>query len=148
MPPRSLKRLKRPPRGYSIIEEKINELNRQLREAESETTEYKRSEELLWPIHRINHQKSLYVYQMLKKAKITRDVYDYCVEQRIIDAALIAKWKKPGFENLCCLQCIQPNSAHGGTCICRVPRPNIDDDTVFECKTCGCRGCCSGLKSE
>jgi len=33
-----------------------------------------------------------------KKQAISRAVYDFCVKMKIADAALIAKWKKPGYE--------------------------------------------------
>ena len=39
--------------------------------------------------------------------EITKEVYNYCLEEKIADAKLIAKWKKQGFEKLCCLMCIQ-----------------------------------------
>ena len=50
---------------------------------------------------------SRYIYDLYyKKKEISRELYDYCVREKWCDAALIAKWKKQGFEKLCCLQCI------------------------------------------
>ena len=44
---------------------------------------------------------SRYVYEMFYKyKKISREVYQYCLDQKLADAALIAKWKKPGYEKL------------------------------------------------
>lgn len=53
--------------------------------------------ESLWPVHQINWQKSRYIYDLYYKHKrIAKPVYDYCLKQKLVDAALIAKWKKPG----------------------------------------------------
>jgi hypothetical protein len=70
--------------------------------------------------------------------------------------SLIAKWKKTGYEKLCCLRCIQTkvlltfsirwDVAHpffqdmnyqGSTCICRVPKAQVRSGTVVECVHCG-----------
>ena len=54
-------------------------------------------------------------------------------------------FEQPGFERLCCMQCIQPqNHTFGGTCICRVPKADLEKGKVIECQHCGCRGCASG----
>src|SRR5882762_9617470 len=74
--------------------------------------------------------------------------------------SLVAKWKKAGYEKLCCLRCIQtrvrcilelsgpfqPLTAisslqdmnyQGSTCICRVPKAQLRAGTVVECVHCG-----------
>ena len=51
--------------------------------------------ESLWPVFQIHHQRSRYIYELYYKRKtISKEVYDYCVQQGYADAALIAKWKK------------------------------------------------------
>lgn len=40
------------------------------------------------------------------KKEITRELYEYCLQEQYGDANLIAKWKKTGYEKLCCLHCI------------------------------------------
>ena len=65
--------------------------------------------------------------------EITKEVYNYCLEEKIADAKLIAKWKKQGFEKLCCLMCIQnKNHNFGTTCICRVPKSSLEKGKKFE----------------
>lgn len=55
------------------------------------------------------------------------ELYEYCLENKLADATLIAKWKKQGYENLCCLRCIQSRDTNFGTnCICRVPKSKLD----------------------
>eukprot|EP00457_Paulinella_chromatophora_P018426 gb/GEZN01019741.1/.p1 GENE.gb/GEZN01019741.1/~~gb/GEZN01019741.1/.p1 ORF type:complete len:149 (-),score=22.80 gb/GEZN01019741.1/:170-616(-) len=134
------------PAGFDVLEETLEALDQKMREAEMEDIEGKRRAETLWPIFRIHHQKSRYIYEMFyKKKKINREVYDYCIRQKIADEALIAKWKKQGYERLCCLQCMQPKDHNfGGTCYCRVPKKKRDADAIVECVSCGCRGCASG----
>jgi len=72
------------------------------------------------------------------------DLYDYCCREKYADASLIAKWKKSGYEKLCCLMCIQQkNHNYGTTCICRVPKDKLEEGKIVECTHCGCRGCSS-----
>jgi bud site selection protein 31 len=53
-----------------------------------------------------------------------------------------AQWKKQGYENLCCLRCIQPRDTNfNKKCICRVPKEKLEEGKVVECVHCGCRGC-------
>ncbi|CAG2174876.1 unnamed protein product [Oppiella nova] len=138
-------RSKPPPEGWELIEPTLEELEAKMRDAETETHEGKRKTESLWPIFKIHHQRSRYIYDLFYKRKaISRELYDYCLKQRIADQALIAKWKKQGYENLCCLRCIQVRDTNFGTnCICRVPREKLEDPngTTRECVHCGCRGC-------
>ena len=63
--------------------------------AESDPQEGKRKEEAVWPIARINHERSRYIYEMFyKKKKISRELYNFCLKNGYADANLIAKWKK------------------------------------------------------
>lgn len=56
------------------------------------------------------------------------ELYDYCLKEKIADGNLIAKWKKQGYENLCCLRCIQTRDTNFGTnCICRVPKAKLEE---------------------
>lgn len=111
--------------------------------AETDPHEGKRINESLWPVFKIHHQKSRYIYDLFYRRKaISRELYDYCIQERIADANLIAKWKKSGYENLCCLRCIQTRDTNFGTnCICRVPKAKLEEGRVVECVHCGCRGC-------
>eukprot|EP01027_Heterolobosea_sp_BB2_P001318 GEZU01002017.1.p1 GENE.GEZU01002017.1~~GEZU01002017.1.p1 ORF type:complete len:147 (-),score=18.76 GEZU01002017.1:24-464(-) len=136
---------KKPPKGWELIEPTLMELEKKMREAENEPHEGKRKAESTWPIFQIHHQRSRYIYELYyKKKEITKELYDYCVREGYADSALIAKWKKPGYEKLCCLRCIQPKDHNfGTTCICRVPKDKLDQGKVVQCQHCGCRGCAS-----
>jgi bud site selection protein 31 len=51
------------------------------------------------------------------------------LDQKLVDAALIAKWKKPGYERLCSTYVINPsNYKFGTTSICRVPYKDRSGD--------------------
>ncbi|KXS19158.1 protein BUD31 [Gonapodya prolifera JEL478] len=143
MPKIKKARTKPPPDGWEEIEPTLTELNQKLREAENEPHEGKRKAESLWPIFRVHHQRSRYIYELYyKRHVISKELYDYCVNERYADATLIAKWRKPGFERLCCLQCIQTRDTNfGTTCVCRVPKDKLETGRVVECRHCGCRGC-------
>ncbi|KRY39035.1 Protein BUD31 -like protein, partial [Trichinella spiralis] len=131
------------PKDWEVIESTMEDFDRKMREAQSEPHEGKRRVESLWPIFRIHHQRSRYLFEMYyKKKEISKELYQFCLDQKLADAALIAKWKKPGFENLCCLRCIQTRDTNFGTnCICRVPKSKLDEARIIECVHCGCRGC-------
>lgn len=56
------------------------------------------------------------------------ELYEYCLRENIADKNLIAKWKKPGYENVCCLRCIQKQDTNFGTnCVCRVPKVKLEE---------------------
>ena len=77
--------------------------------------------------------------------KISKQVYDYCIINKIIDNGLITKWKKPGYERLCSTYVINPrNYKYGTVSICRVPKQFLAPNTEIEDPTTGCRGCASG----
>jgi len=137
---------KKAPEGWELIEPTLDELTRKMREAERDPHEGKRRCESLWPIFRLHHQRSRYIYELYyKRHDISKELYDYCLQEGWADAGLIAKWKKSGYESLCCLRCIQAqDNTFGTTCICRVPRKSLEPGKVVECVHCGCRGCASG----
>nr|XP_045360090.1 protein BUD31 homolog [Camelus bactrianus] len=105
--------------------------------------QFKRKVESLLPIFRIHHQKTRYIFDLFYKRKaISRELYEYCIKEGYADKNLIAKWKKQGYENLCCLRCIQTRDTNFGTnCICRVPKSKLEVGRIIECTHCGCRGC-------
>jgi bud site selection protein 31 len=149
------------PSGWDIIEPTLTALQSEMRLAEQADGEGKRKEETVWPIFRLHHQRSRYVYeQFYVKKAISRELYDFCLREGFADKDLIAKWKKQGYEKLCCLRCVQTKDTNfGTTCICRVPKKkkknsnnstdnNAEEDAEVEdkqveCKHCGCHGCAS-----
>ncbi|TMW69315.1 hypothetical protein Poli38472_001471 [Pythium oligandrum] len=136
----------RAPAGYDYIQPVMDSLEKELREKMNEPHEGKRKCEALWPVHQINWQRSRYVYDMYYKYhRISKEVYDYCIKLKLVDANLIAKWKKPGYERLCSTYAINTKNYNYGTVsICRVPRHQLSDDQVIQEKHSGCRGCASG----
>ena len=136
-------RSKPPPAGFDDIQEALNEFEQKMREAESESPEGKRKCELTWPVTRVNHQRSRFVFELyFKNREISRELFDYLIKEGWADSALIAKWKKPGFDHLCCLKCASTSAhTHGSTCICRVPKNQLEPGQIVECTNCGCRGC-------
>jgi bud site selection protein 31 len=140
---RSNRRKNRTPAGFEVLEETLEALHAKMREAEEADGEGKHRNATMWPIMRIHHQKSRYVYDMYyKQKKISKEVYDYCINKKIVDKNLIAKWKKPGFDRLCCLRCIQTKDKQfGNACVCRVPKKTREQGEVIECVSCGCHGC-------
>ncbi|KAK6541715.1 Component of the SF3b subcomplex of the U2 snRNP [Orbilia ellipsospora] len=145
MPPiRTRNKRKPPPDGFEDIEDTLLEFENKMKDAENAPHEGKRKNEMLWPIFQISHQRSRYIYDMYLKEGISRDLYDWLLKNKYADPLLIAKWKKQGYEKLCCLKCIQTKETNfGSTCICRVPKARMSKETVVECVNCGCHGCAS-----
>jgi bud site selection protein 31 len=144
-------RAKRPPAGWDYIEPTMTALANELREANTAGHGGKQRHEAMWPVHQINNQRSRYVYDMFYvHRKISRELYQYCLKNKLADADLIAKWKKPGYEKLCSTFVINSrNFPFGTTAICRVPRKKLQPgkQMFFEAHT-GCRGCASGRGSH
>ncbi|CCH42006.1 hypothetical protein BN7_1545 [Wickerhamomyces ciferrii] len=140
---------KKAPGGYDSIKPTLDEFDDKMKDVQSKAlTKTGKKNEALWDIFRISHQRSRYIYEMYYKKKvISKDLYDWVLKNRKINANLIAKWKKQGYEHLCCVKCIQGNeSNNGGTCICRVPRATLEKNEKIkftQCVNCGCRGCAS-----
>ena len=138
---------KQPPDGWDLIEDTIEDFEAQMRDAVSEEHEGKRKNELTWRIHRIHWEKNRFIFDLMYKKKVMdRKLYDYLVREKIADQALISKWRKPGYENLCSLLCIQKSSTNfGTTSICRVPIAQRSGQARLtpNVKT-GCISCFSG----
>lgn len=72
-----------------------------------------------------------------RDAIVSRDLHTH---QHIPPSiSLISKWKRQGYEKLCCVRCIQSRDMNntGSTCICRVPKSTLKLGTVVECVHCG-----------
>lgn len=146
MPPRWGKK-RAPPPGFDVVEPTLEALENELRDQVKETNDGKRKVEAMWPVHQINWQKTRYIYDMYYTFKqITKPIFDYCVNQKLVDSALMAKWKKPGYERLCSTYVINPtNYKFGTTSLCRVPwKDRSEDQKQAQDPTTGCRGCASG----
>jgi bud site selection protein 31 len=120
----------RTPPGFEYVEPVLEALENELRDKVKESNLNKRKIESLWPVHQINWQKTRYIYDMYyTHHKIDKKVYQFCLDQKLVDAALIAKWKKPGYERLCSTYVINPsNYKFGTTSICRVPWFDRNED--------------------
>ncbi|RUS31616.1 G10 protein-domain-containing protein [Jimgerdemannia flammicorona] len=95
MPKVKTSRTKKRPEGFEEIEETLQEFTKKMKDAENDPHEGKRRVESLWPVFRIHHQRSRYVYDLYYKRKaISKELYEYCLKNGYADANLIAKWKK------------------------------------------------------
>eukprot|EP01063_Lacrimia_lanifica_P003657 TRINITY_DN11974_c0_g1_i1.p1 TRINITY_DN11974_c0_g1~~TRINITY_DN11974_c0_g1_i1.p1 ORF type:complete len:275 (+),score=133.46 TRINITY_DN11974_c0_g1_i1:54-827(+) len=135
------------PDGWEIIAPTMDALDQEMKDRIAESHDGKRKVEIQWPVHQLNWQRTRYVFDMYVRYKrIGKDVYDYCVKQKLIDVNLVAKWKKQGYERLCSAHAINPKNSNFGTVsICRVPRYELGPDhPMVENKMTGCRGCSTG----
>lgn len=64
-------------------------------EAGNDSNDGKRKCEALWPIFKIAHQRSRYVYDLYYgRNEISKELYEFCLDQGYADRNLVAKWKK------------------------------------------------------
>ena len=71
--------------------------------AENDPHDGKRKCETLWPIFKIAHQKSRYIFDLYHRRKeISKELFEFCLDQGYADRNLIAKWKKVCFLPLSC----------------------------------------------
>lgn len=143
------------PEGYDNVKESLEDFEKRLKDVSTQRNSKltAKSKDNLWRIIQINHERSRYIYtQFYKNKSISKELYDWLLRHKLGDKQLIAKWRRAGYEKLCCMQCIQPSEFNRqGTCICRVPRVQLEreaqtksrDLTFDQCAHCGCKGCAS-----
>lgn len=109
MPKIKTSRTKAPPEGFDEIEQILETYAGKMRDgeryrwppsarqahvltqldlpAEAESHEGKRKAESLWPIMRINHTRSRYIYDLYyKREAISKELYDWLLKQEYADA--------------------------------------------------------------
>ena len=61
-----------------------------MRDAENESHEGKRKTESLWPIMRISHARSRYIYELYyKREAISKELYDWLLKEGYADAKCV-----------------------------------------------------------
>ncbi|KAL7961650.1 G10 protein [Trichoderma compactum] len=136
---------KPPPEGFGDIEDDLLIFANKMKDAQNKPPPPGPKHMAQWEIFQIAHQRSRYVYDLYyEKEAISKQLYEWLLKNGYADAMLIAKWKKQGYEKLCCLRCVQTKETNfNSTCICRVPRAQLKEDSDMQCVSCGCRGCAS-----
>lgn len=87
MPKVRTSRTKAPPEGFEEIESILEDYSRAMRDAENEDNEGKRKVESLWPIMRISHTRSRYIYDLYyKREAISKELYDWLLKEGYADA--------------------------------------------------------------
>ena len=65
----------------------LDDYARKMRDAENESHEGKRKTESLWPIMRISHTRSRYIYELYyKRDAISKELYDWLLKEGYADA--------------------------------------------------------------
>ncbi|KAI9049170.1 hypothetical protein LZ554_007017 [Drepanopeziza brunnea f. sp. 'monogermtubi'] len=126
---------KSPPAGFSDIEDDLLIFSNKMKDAENAPSTNVPRHAVHWPIFQISHQRSRYIYELYyEKEAISKELYEYLLKNAYADKMLIAKWKKTGYEKLCCLRCVQTKETNfNSTCICRVPKAQMKEDQAVEC---------------
>ncbi len=108
MPKIRTTRTKKPPEGFEDIEsvrtgilpcrplgaflmlftlQILDDYAKKMRDAENESHEGKRKTESLWPIMRISHTRSRYIYELYyKREAISKELYDWLLKEGYADA--------------------------------------------------------------
>jgi len=136
---------RKPPAGWELIEPTINEFDERMKEAVDAPHEGKRKAESLWMVHRIHYERNRYIYDLYyTKEQISKQLYEWLIEEKIADSNLIAKWKKPGYEKLCSLVAISKQGHnYSAVSVCRIPLKERAMDRRGPSVETGCISCCS-----
>jgi bud site selection protein 31 len=69
-----------------LVEGPLEEFADKLKAATNAEPEGKRKTEVLWPILRLHHQRSRYIFDLFFKRKvITRELYDFLLREKFVD---------------------------------------------------------------
>jgi bud site selection protein 31 len=69
----------------------LDDYAKKMRDAENETHEGKRKAESLWPIMRLSHTRSRYIYELYyKRDAISKELYDWLLKEGYADAKYVA----------------------------------------------------------
>ena len=112
---------KRPPAGWDLIEESIEDFEQQMKDAVAEEHEGKRRTSSRGASTTCTGRRTLHLRPAVPEKVMSEELYNYLCE-KVADQALISKWRKPGYENLCSLLAIQKDDTNFGTasiCACR-----------------------------
>jgi bud site selection protein 31 len=97
---------KAPPDGFSDIETDLLIFSNKMKDAENAPSTNVPRHAAMWPIFQISHQRSRYVYELYyEKEGISKELYEWLLKNGYADAQLIAKWKREGYEKVCCSCC-------------------------------------------
>jgi len=79
----------------------LDDYSKKMRDAENDSHEGKRKTESLWPIMRISHTRSRYVYELYyKREAISKELYDWLLKEGYADAKYVwAYLSKPVLAN-------------------------------------------------
>lgn len=92
----------------------------------------------------LHAKRNRYLYNLYHKRRaIEKETWRWMCRWGYVDVDLVAKWRRQGYETLCCLECIGET-----VCVCRVPKSvrldKSSDGQVEGCTRCACKGCASG----
>jgi len=137
---------KRVPKGFDKIEDKLDAFDEKMKEAVEASHEGLRKNETTWPVTKFHWLRNRFIYEAYYKKKIiSRELYDFLIRNKVADGALIAKWKKKGYEYLCSMLAIDKSASNfGTTSICRVPlNKRSQEQQVLPAVNTGCVSCAS-----
>ena len=86
---------KKPPEGWELIEEVIEDFEGQMKEAVNEEHEGRRKNELAWKIHRIHWEKN-------------RFIFDLMYQRKVMSKELVSMLTWSCFCYVCCVFCTCP----------------------------------------
>ena len=69
-----------------MMSSQLEEYQRQMRDAENESHEGKRKAESTWPIMRISHTRSRWIYELYyKREAISEELYEWLCDEKYAD---------------------------------------------------------------
>jgi bud site selection protein 31 len=138
-------KLRKAPGGADAVADKLEEFEARMREATAAPRGDAMNAALTWPVHKLHYQKNrflhdaCYVYGTVSEALLK-----YLIKEKIADGALLAKWRKPGYDTVCSMAVLTRSNTNFGTVgICRTPLRDRTGQIMPNVQT-GCVCCVSG----
>ena len=138
------------PEGFSKLEDRLKRYAAQLHELQMKASPNSSNQARQAHLHKIlqiEHERSRMIFNIYyQDQEISTQLYRWLLRNKFANEKLIASWKKPGFERLCCLHFVGKagEAAIKPACICRVPHDCLEEEKIgVACVSCGCTGCSS-----
>lgn len=137
--------LRQAPGDVDAVADALEEFEARMREATAAPRGNAMNAALTWPVHKLHFEKNRFLHDARYVHKTIDDgLLKYLVKVKVADGALLAKWRKPGYDSVCSMAVLTKSNTNFGTVgICRTPLKDRSGQIMPNVQT-GCVCCVSG----
>lgn len=138
-------KLRKAPGNVDAVADELEEFEARMREATAAPRGNAMNAALTWPVHKLHFQKNRFLHDArYVHGTVSDALLKYLVKEKIADGALLAKWRKPGYDTVCSMSVLTKSNTNFGTVgICRTPLKDRSGQIMPNVQT-GCVCCVSG----